>query len=139
MVPSHLSSPTPSITRSSGSDCGGGPSYGGEQILPAGYVAPEWLGVREAAACLGIKPTTFYSWLGLSDRGLLVIRGRGVTIQYFQGGPAGQGRIQIEYAEILRLRELMRVRPQPVSPRRPPAASPHFPGISVPLGRPPGL
>jgi hypothetical protein len=80
---------------------------------------------------------TLYDWLGRSDRGLLVIRGRPVTVDYLQGGPKGQGRIRVEAAEVDRLRDLMRVRPAPVTPRRARAAPPTaFPGITVPLGRP---
>jgi len=77
-----------------------------------------------------------YGWLGDSDRGLLMIRGNPVTVNYFQGGPSGQGRIQIESSEIERLRELMRVTPQAYVPRRPPVRPTAFPGITVPLGRP---
>jgi hypothetical protein len=89
-----------------------------------------------AASLLGITVTTLYDWLGQSDRGLLVIRGQRTTIEYFQGGPRGQGRIQIEAAELYRLRELMRVHPQREIPRHLPVRRDCFPGISVPLGRP---
>src|SRR5689334_23604664 len=65
---------------------------------------------REAALRLGVTATTLYAWLGLSDRGLLVIRGHSVTIEYFQSGPRGQGRIRIDLAEVERLKDLMRVR-----------------------------
>ena len=106
---------------------------------PSQSPIPELLDVRESAAALGIRPATLYDWLGQSDRGLLVIRGQRVTIQYFQGGPAGQGRISFEFAEVLRLRELMRVRPHPMPQRRPSTQSTLFPGITVPLGRPPQL
>jgi hypothetical protein len=91
----------------------------------------------EAARRLGITVPTLYDWLGRSDRGLLVIRGRPVTVDYLQGGPRGQGRIRIEPAEVERLKDLMRVRPAPAAPRRAPAAPPNtFPGITVSLGRP---
>lgn len=90
----------------------------------------------EAAARLGITVATFYDWLGQSDRGLLVIRGQPVTIDYLQGGRRGQGRIRIERREVERLRELMRVRPEAVPARRPPAPKNRFFGIHVPLGRP---
>jgi hypothetical protein len=96
----------------------------------------ELLTAREAARRLGVSPPTLYAWLGLSDRGLLVIHGAPVTIDYFQSGPAGQGRIRLEAAEVERVRGLMRVRPQPVIPRRPPVRRDAFPGITVPLGRP---
>jgi hypothetical protein len=94
------------------------------------------LTVAEAAARLGVTTTTLYDWLGQSDRGLLMIRGLSVTISYFQGGPRGQGRIGIESAEIDRVRELMRVVPQVLVPRRPPRRPVSLPGITVPLGRP---
>ncbi len=89
-----------------------------------------------AATRLGISVTTLYDWLGQSDRGVLVIRGQRATIEYFQGGPRGQGRIQIEAVELDRLRELMRVHPQRAIPRQLPVRRDHFPGIKVPLGRP---
>ena len=90
----------------------------------------------EAAHLLGISRTTLYDWLGKSDRGLLVIRGETVTIDYFQSGRKGQGRIQIEAQEIHRIRELMRVRPERVTIRRTPIRKNSYPGITVPLGRP---
>ena len=99
---------------------------------------PTMLTVAVAAEQLGVTPTTLYDWLGQSDRGLLMLRGRSVTIQYFQGGPRGQGRIRIEAAEIDRIRELMRVVPQVYVPRRPPVPAVSYPGITVPLGRPAG-
>jgi transposase-like protein len=92
---------------------------------------------QEAARRLGITVTTFYDWLGQSDRGLLTIRGEPVTIDYLQGGPRGHGRIAVEPAEIERLKNLMRVVPDPraIPPvRRLPIMK--FPGITVPLGRP---
>lgn len=96
----------------------------------------EWLSAQEAARRLGMAVTSLYDWLGQSDRGRLIVRGQPVTIDYLQGGPKGQGRIQIEVAEIERLKQLMRVRPQPAVPRRPPVRPHLFPGITVPLGRP---
>lgn len=95
-----------------------------------------FLSPRAAAARLGISVTTLYDWLGQSDRGLLVIRGQVVTIDYYQGGPRGQGRIRIDTAEIARLQELMRVRPQRTVIRRPPVRRQSYPGITVPLGLP---
>lgn len=99
-----------------------------EPLLPA----------REAARRLGIAVTSWYDWLGQSDRGLLVLRGQPVTINYLQGGPQGQGRILLEAREVERLRDLQRVRPQPIRPRRPPLHRYCFPGITRPLGRPDG-
>jgi hypothetical protein len=99
-------------------------------------MSEEFLTAQEAAGRLGIAVASLYDWLGQSDRGLLVIRGRPVTIDYLQGGAQGQGRIRIEAGEIERLKNLMRVRPQPCLPRRPPMPQVSFPGIKVPLGRP---
>lgn len=94
------------------------------------------LSTQEAAQRLGIAVSSLYDWLARSNAGKFVLRGQPFTVRYFQGGAQGQGRIQIEEAEIERLREAMRVHPQPVRPRCPPARFPHFPGITVPLGRP---
>ncbi|HVK08842.1 MAG TPA: hypothetical protein VM597_08715 [Gemmataceae bacterium] len=96
----------------------------------------ELLSSREAARRLGVGVATLYAWLGLSDRGLLVIRGRPVTVSYLQGGPRGQGRILIEAGEVERVKDQMRVKPEPVRARRPPVHRSHFPGITVALGRP---
>ncbi len=70
-----------------------------------------------AAASLGITTPTLYGWLGLSDQGLLLLRGASVTIDYLQAGPRGQGTIWIAQSEVHRIRELMRVRPN-LSPSR---------------------
>jgi hypothetical protein len=91
---------------------------------------------REAARCLGIAVSTFYSWLGQSKRGLLRLRGQVVWIRYYQGGALGQGRIRIDLSEIQRLKGLLEVQPQPHFERRAPARRTVFPGIVVPLGRP---
>lgn len=104
--------------------------------LPDLIVSCEFLNARDAAHRLGVSVTTFYDWLGQSDRGLLRIRGQRATIEYFQGGPVGQGRIQIEPGEIDRIRELMRVRTLVAPPRRPPIRRDAYPGITVPLGLP---
>jgi len=94
------------------------------------------LPTKEASRRLGISVTSLYDWLGQSDRGLLVIRGQSVTIDYYQAGPQGQGRIRIEAAEVERIKELIRVRPHPIPVRRPPIRHATFPGITVTLGRP---
>lgn len=91
---------------------------------------------REAARRLGISTTCLYDWLGQSDRGVLVLRGKPITVDYFQTGRQGQGRIQIEVREIERIREALRVRPQPLVQRRLPTVQSQWPGIHVPLGRP---
>ena len=98
-------------------------------------MAEDLLSAREAARQLGLAVTTLYDWLGQSDQGLLVLRGRPVTVYYLQGGPQGQGRILLPAGEVARLLELLRVHPRRTHSRRPPVKA--FPGITVPLGRPP--
>jgi len=83
-----------------------------------------------------MSTASLYDWLAQSDAGTLVIRGRPVTIDYYQGGPRGQGRIKLEGQEVERIRELMRVLPHPVQGRRPPTKRHHYPGIHVELGDP---
>ena len=63
------------------------------------------LSANEAARRLGITTATLYDWLAQSDVGTLIIRGQPVTINYFQGGAKGQGRIKLEVGEIERLEE----------------------------------
>lgn len=99
-------------------------------------MSSELLTSAQAAQRLGISVPTLYDWLAQSNAGEFQIRGQSITIDYFQGGRRGQGRIQIEAAEIHRLQEAMRARPQPRTMRRQPTKSQHFPGITVPLGRP---
>lgn len=93
---------------------------------------------EQAAQRLGVSRQTLYAWLAQSDAGTLVIRGQGVTVEYLQTGPRGQGRIRIGNLEVERLRDLLRVRPQRLTQRRPPVPLQEFPGITVPLGRPAG-
>ncbi len=100
-------------------------------------MSEEFVSPRDAARRLGITVPTLYDWLSQSDYGLLRIRGERVTIDYLQGGPQGQGRIQIPAAEVCRILELMRVKPKRLEVRRPPTKQMHYPGITVPLGRPP--
>ncbi|WP_339749078.1 DNA-binding protein [uncultured Rubinisphaera sp.] len=95
-----------------------------------------WLSAQAAAEQLGISVLTLYDWLAQSDRGDFVIRGQHFTVSYFQGGRRGQGRIQIESSEISRLKQAMSVRPQVGISRRSPVKHEHYPGITVPLGRP---
>lgn len=73
---------------------------------------------EQAAAKLGISVLTLYDWLSQSDSGKFAIRGQAITINYFQGGRRGQGRIRIENQEVERLQDAMRVQPQPQAPRR---------------------
>jgi hypothetical protein len=104
--------------------------------LPGTSRPEELLSAQEVARRLRIAVATLYDWLGQSDRGMLLVRGQPVTIDYLQGGPRGQGRIRIEAQEVERLKDLLRVRPQPHVPRPPPLRNPSFPGITVDLGRP---
>ena len=96
----------------------------------------ELLSAKEASRRLGISVGSFYDWLGQSDRGIFVIRGQPLTIDYLQGGPRGQGRIKITADEVERIKERMRVRPQRSLERSHPSSSDRFPGIIVKLGRP---
>lgn len=99
-------------------------------------MSDELLTARQAARRLGVAAASLYDWLARSDRGMLVIRGAPVTIDYLQGGPRGQGRIKIEAGEVERIKDLMRVRPRRLAAPRPPARRDVFPGITVKLGRP---
>lgn len=94
------------------------------------------LSSREAAKRLGISVTSLYDWLARSNRGEFFLQGQPITINYYQGGSQGQGRIQIEVGEIERLKEAMRVHAQKTTTRRSPTKAQHFPGIVVALGRP---
>jgi hypothetical protein len=96
----------------------------------------ELLSPRLAAGRLGVTTTTLYDWLGRSRRGLFVLRGQPVAVEFFQTGAKGQGRIRIPAREVERLKELMRVPVEPTRTRRPPVRRDRFPGITVPLGRP---
>lgn len=99
-------------------------------------MSAELLSSQAAARRLGISVASLYDWLARSDCGEFIIRGQPYTIDYLQGGARGQGRIQIEDSEIVRLKEAMRVRPQSIRCRQRPQQIQHFPGITVPLGRP---
>ena len=99
-------------------------------------MSSELLTSEQAASALGICVLTLYGWLGQSDAGTFQIRGQPVTIEYFQGGRRGQGRIQIELQEVERIKNAMRVRPQSARRRPSPTPRKHYPGITVPLGRP---
>ena len=101
-------------------------------------MSSEVLSSEKSAKRLGISVPTLYDWLGQSDVGAFVLRGQPFTIDYFQGGARGQGRIRIDVKEIERLKEAMRVRPQTQPKRRQPTIPQHYPGITVPLGRPDG-
>jgi len=92
----------------------------------------------EAARRLGITRATFYAWLGLSRRSLLEVHGRRVTIEFFQTGAKGQGRIRLEASEVDRIRELLRVKPTISLQRRPMVPRRTFPHITAQLGRPDG-
>lgn len=106
-------------------------------LVDAGHhLSGELLTPDEAARRLGVTRTTFYDWVGQSRRGLLRIHGGPVTIEFFQTGANGQGRIGIEEGEVERLRELMRVKPSVPILRKPPTQRKTYPHISVALGRP---
>lgn len=94
------------------------------------------IAAKDAAFRLGMSVTSLYDLLHQSDQGTLVIRGQPATINYFQGGPRGQGRIKLEASEIERVTELMRVRPRQARHRSAPIRPSAFPGITAPLGRP---
>lgn len=99
-------------------------------------VPDDFLTAAEAARRLGVSRPTFYNWLALSDYGLLVIRGRCVTVDYYQAGRQGHGKILIAPSEVERLKELMRVQPTVVRERREPVPRATFQHITVPLGHP---
>lgn len=94
------------------------------------------LSSADAAERLGISVLTFYGWLSQSDLGQFQIRGQSVSIEYYQGGIKGQGRIRISEMEIDRLLGLMRVQPQAKKPRRSQSPKPKRLFITTPLGRP---
>jgi len=50
----------------------------------------ELLSAGEAARRLGVAVTTLYDWLGRSDRGRLVLRGRAVRSTISRAGPRGK-------------------------------------------------
>ena len=96
----------------------------------------QFLSAQEAARRLGVTTTCLYDWFSQSRAGLLVLRSRPFTIEYFQTGRQGQGRIRIAAGEVERIREALRVITRPVLQRRRPTGPSSFPGIHVPLGRP---
>jgi len=102
----------------------------------AAMASEEMLTPKQAASRLGVTATTLYDWLGQSRRGFFVLRGQPVTVEFYQTGAKGQGRILIPVPEIARLKELMRVPVERTRTRRPPVRLDRFPGITGPLGRP---
>ena len=90
----------------------------------------------DAAERLGIAVLTLYDWLGQSDEGEFQIRGEQVTIEYFQGGRRGQGRIKIFEKEVDSLLNLMRVHPSSKRTRQPPKPKRTLQHITASLGRP---
>jgi hypothetical protein len=99
-------------------------------------MSSELLSSEQAARRLGISVLTLYDWLAQSDAGQLEIRGRPVTIDYFQGGRRGQGRIKIDKQEIDRLLSLMRVLPNAKPARQQPQKRSTLQHITTKLGRP---
>jgi hypothetical protein len=105
--------------------------------MHVGHAMPEdFLTAAESASRLGVTRATMYAWLGLSRRNLLEIRGQRVTIEFFQTGAKGQGRIRLDAREVERIREFLRVKPTAAPERRPSVPRRTFPHISVPLGHP---
>ncbi len=102
----------------------------------ADTMGTELLSTTDAARRLGISRATLYDWLAQSNAGTFVLRGLPTTIQYYQGGRSGQGRIKIEPQEIERLLNLMKVSPKTNSPRQPPRPMTPFQHITTKLGRP---
>lgn len=96
----------------------------------------ELLSTDAAARRLGISRASLYDWIAKSNAGELVIQGQPTTIEHYQSGAAGRGRIRIPATEIDRLLKLMRVVPRQPLLRRPPTRQPEFAHIRVPLGRP---
>ena len=93
---------------------------------------------QEAARRLGIAVGSLYDWLNQSDCGEFMIRGAPVTIDYFQTGARGQGRIRLTIKEVERLKDVLRVRPSRKDvPRQQATKHQVYPGITVELGRPP--
>ena len=88
------------------------------------------------AASLGLSVLTLYDWLGQSDAGEFEIRGQPVTIDYYQGGRRGQGRIKIDTREIERLLSLMRVAPKQARARKQSNRKTTLQHITTKLGRP---
>ena len=94
------------------------------------------LSSNHTAKRLGISRTTLYDWLSQSDSGCFVICGVPVSINYYQTGRRGQGRIQIEAAEIERLLSLMKVSPNPKQLLRTTRKKASLTHITATLGRP---
>ena len=99
-------------------------------------MSKELLSSTEAARRLGISVPRLYEWLALSDRGDFLLRGVPLTIEYFQGGAKGQGRIRIATEEVNRILGLMRVQPSPQHTRRSPTKRPVLRYITAKPGRP---
>ena len=94
------------------------------------------LNAREAAQRLGISVHTLYGWLSASSKGRLEIHNRPLSINYFQTGRRGQGRIKIESQEIDRLLLLMQPKPESTARRKRSKAAPALQHITTPLERP---
>lgn len=91
---------------------------------------------EQAANALGISVLTLYEWLSHSDAGEFQIRGQSVSIEYYQGGRRGQGRIRIAESEVDRLMSLMRVQPKAKRVRQKPVPKLKTQYITVTSGRP---
>jgi len=89
-----------------------------------------------AAEQLGVSVPTLYGWLNQSDVGEFIIRGIPTTIEYYQGGRRGQGRIKMHAQEVERLLSMMRVVPKMPSRRRNTPKKTTLRYITGKLGRP---
>jgi hypothetical protein len=96
----------------------------------------ELLSSQDAARRLGITTATLYDWLAQSDAGTFMIRGQPTTVNYYQGGRKGQGRIKIDSQELERLLELMFVSPKSQPIRRAPRKQTSMQHITTKLGWP---
>lgn len=94
------------------------------------------LSSRDAAELLGISRSTLYGWLAQSDAGEFEVRGQQVTIDYYQRGRRGQGRIQLKLQEVERLLSLMRVAPKPARVHKRQKKQPQLQHITTKLGLP---
>ena len=94
------------------------------------------LSSEQAARRLGVSVLTLYDWLSKSDACAFEVRGLPVTIDYYQGGRRGQGRIKIDTQEVERLLSLMRVAPKLPRSRKRLEKEPTLQHITTKLGRP---
>jgi len=92
------------------------------------------LTLRQAADRLPWSAETLRRRLSDSDRGVLIVRGQLVQIDYMQSGAKGQGRISIDEREVARLADLFTPR-KAIVERKPHNKKHKGQYITVPLGR----